>query len=176
MEEDFIIIDAAVQIIVKKKEKLDQLSLNYDDLGTTLVCHPDSIYKMWERNLRVWLLGFYSKTLNLDIRIMLANVLSKNFQTIDSIDWEFVKTFSEFKGHTMKSLKGIFFDTLLRWTAERLKIDKTELSLKQIAEDAKVSYNKENARQIPEKTKIRQMKVIEYFERQVKKFDLKDFL
>ena len=69
-----------------------------------------------------------------------------------------------------------FFNTLLRGTAERLKIDKTELSLKQIAEDAKVSYNKENARQIPEKTKIRQMKVIEYFERQVKKFDLKDFL
>ena len=57
-----------------------------------------------------------------------------------------------------------------------MKIDKTELSLKQIAEDAKVSDNKENPRQIPEKTKIRQMKVIEYFERQVKKFDLKDFL
>ena len=57
-----------------------------------------------------------------------------------------------------------------------MKIDKTELSLKQIAEDAKVSDNKENARQIPEKTKIRQMKVIEHFESQVKKFDLKDFL
>ena len=57
-----------------------------------------------------------------------------------------------------------------------MKIDKTELSLKQIAEDAKVSDNKENARQIPKKTKIRQMKVIEHFESQVKKFDLKDFL
>lgn len=107
---------------------------------------------------------------------MLSNILADNFQTIDSIDWEFVKTFSEFKGHTVKSLKCLFYDTLLRWTAERLKVDKTELSLKQIAEDAKVSYNKENARQIPEKTKIRQMKVVNHFESQVKKFDIKDFL
>ena len=76
----------------------------------------------------------------------------------------------------MKSLRGIFFETLLRGTAERLKIDKTELSLKQIAEDAKVSYSQENARKIPEKTKIRQMKVIDHFESQVKKFNLKDFL
>ena len=125
--------------------------------------------------MKVWLLGFYSKTLNLDIRIMLADVLASNFQDIDSIDWEFVNTFSEFNGHTVISLRDKFFCTLLRRGAEHLDIDKTELSLKQISDDANVAY-KENDMKIPEKTKIRQMKVIDHFESQVKKFNLKDFL
>ena len=176
LEEDLLIIDAAIQILVEKKEKLAQLSLNFNDLGISLVRHPDSVYKRWERNLRVWLLGFYSKTLNLDIRIMLANVLADNFQDIDSIDWEYVKTFIEFKGHTVRSLRFTFFDSLLRQAAINLEIDKTELSLQQIAENAKICYSKENARKISEPVKIRQMKVIEYFESQAKKFNRKYFL
>ena len=175
LEEDFIIIDAAVQILLLKKDKLDQLSVNYQDLCKTLVRRPDSIYKRWERDLKVWLLGFYSKTLNLDIRIMLANALADNFKDIDSIDWEYVKTFSEFKGHTVKSLRDKFFGTIFRRGAKHLNIEKTELTLKEIAEDANVAY-KENCEIIPETKKIRQMKVIEYFESQVKKFGLKDFL
>ena len=107
---------------------------------------------------------------------MLANVLADNFRDIDSIDWQYVKTFSEFKGHTVRSLRFTFFDSLLRQAAINLEIDKTALSLQQIAENVKICYSKENARKISEPVKIRQMKVIEYFESQAKKFDLKYFL
>ena len=69
-----------------------------------------------------------------------------------------------------------FFDNLQRGTARYLKVDKTEISLKQIAEYASVTFCAENAKKTPEKIEVRQMKVIEYFEGQVKKFGIKDFL
>ena len=175
LEEDFCIIDASIELL-KEKRKLADITVNYQDLGSSLGRNPHSAYNRWEKYLKVWLLGYYTKTLNLDIRIMLANVLADNFQDIDSIDWEYVKTFIEFKGHTVRSLRFTFFDSLLRQAAINLEIDKTELSLQQIAENAKICYSKENARKISEPVKIRQMKVIEYFESQAKKFNRKYFL
>ena len=69
-----------------------------------------------------------------------------------------------------------FFRELVLCAVGQLKVDKTKISFKQIAEYANVSFCAENAKKTPEKIEVRQMKVIEYFEGQVKKFGIKDFL
>ena len=62
---------------------MEKLFVTMVHLDTSLVLHPASIYHRWESNTKVWLLGFYSKTLNLDIRIMLADVITTTSQLSD---------------------------------------------------------------------------------------------
>ena len=177
LEEDFFIIDSVVKkLISQKDQKLSEVKLDKRKLEEVIGRNHYTIYERWERYLKVWLLGYYKKTLNLEIRMMLANCLADNFKDIDSIDWDFVSSIRDFQGHTEVSLRITFFKNLVRCAVKQLKVDKTEISLKQIAEYANVRFCAENARKTPEKIEVRQMKVIEYFEGQVKKFGIKDFL
>ena len=107
---------------------------------------------------------------------MLANVQAANFEDIDSIDWNFVKSFKEFSGHTLVSIRTEFFHYIYKRANRHSKDEKTKLTLKEIAEDAAVTFNKENARKIPASTLERQTEVINYFEKKVKELGIKDFL
>ena len=175
LEEDFIIIDSVVEKLKAQDDKLGELTVESKNLEQVVGRHPNTVYHRWERYLKVWLLGYYRKTLNMEIRMMLANCLADNFKDIDSIDWDFVSKFSEFQGHTIISLKRVFFLMFLQ-CASHLNTDKTQVSLKLLAEYANVTFGAGKARKLLAKVKIRQMKVIEYFESQVKKFGIKDFL
>ena len=106
---------------------------------------------------------------------MLANVVADNFEEFDSIDWHFVKSFKEFDGHTITSLRKTFFSNIYDKAKKHSKGDKNNLTLKDIAEDAAVTYGIKE-RKIPPSTLKRQREVIEHFENKVKELGIKDFL
>ena len=177
LEEDLKVIDSALKNL-KEFSKLDDTPLkDVQDLSLSLKRNVSSLKQRWDRRLKVWLKSYYTKTLNLDIRIMLAEVLADNFEDIDSIDWNLVSSFKEFSGHTVTSLKSTFFAYILYNTSKlHCKEDKTKLTLREIANDAAVTYSKENAGKVTDATLKRQRDVIDYFEKKVKKLGIKDFV
>ena len=82
-------------------------------LSQDLKRNAQNISRRWECNLKVWLLGYYSKTLNLEVRLMLANLLSEKFETVLSIDWDQVMVYKEFSGHTESSLRKLLHSDLM---------------------------------------------------------------
>lgn len=175
LQEDLTILDSAVENL-KKFAKLDDTPLKHaEDLAASFRRKTESVKARWETSLKVWLKSFYTKTLNLNIKVMLANLLADNFEDIESIDWNFVKSFKEFDGHTLASIRKSF-SNIYKTAKDHSKEDKTKLTLKEIAEDAAVTYSQENARKIPASTLKRQREVIDYFEKKVKDLGIKDFL
>ena len=176
LQEDLYIIDSAIRSL-QRFSKLEDTSLeDAEGLAASLRRARNDVSKRWERILKVWLKSYYTKTLNLNIKVMLANVLADNFADIDSIDWEFVKSFKEFSGYTLASIRYTFFNNIYKQAKRHSKDDETELTLKGIAEDAAVTYSQENAKKIPASTLTRQREIIEYFERKLKELGIKDFL
>ena len=107
----------------------------------------------------------YNKTLNLEIRPMLARVLADNFSSISSIEWGRVLHHREFSGHTDKTLRTVFYSMILPNAARRLGIGKFELTLEQIAGDAEANYKGST---VSKRVERRQREVLEYFENAVK--------
>ena len=176
LQEDLKIIDSAVENL-KIFVKLDDTPLkDAKDLAESFRRKTESVGERWEVILKIWLKSYYTKTLNLNIKVMLANVVADNFENIDSIDWNFVKSFKEFSGHTLVSIRNTFFKNIYETAKRHSKDDKTKLTLKEIAEDAAVTYCQENARKIPVSILKRQTEVIEYFEKKVNELGIKDFL
>ena len=177
LEEDLEIIDSALKNL-EEFSKLDDTPLkDVQDLSLSLRRNLSSVKQRWDRRLKPWLKSFYTNTLNLDIRVMLATVLAENFEETDSIDWEYVASLKEFSGHTSTSLKSTFFAIILsNFKKSHCKDGNTKLTLREIAEDAEVTYSKENTKEIPESTLKRQREVIDYFEKKVKKMGIKDFV
>ena len=89
-----------------------------------------------------------------------------------SVDWNWVAKFKEFSGHTILSLRDKFFNNISRQAKRHCKDDKTELTLKEIAEDAAVTYGGENAMKIPASTLKRQTEVIDHFEKTLKELGI----
>ena len=81
--------------------------------------------------------------------------------------------YPEFSGFTVPLLKRELFSKLLPGASRRLKIDKFDLTLKQISEDAEATYKH---LKVNKKVEQRKRDVIEYFEKLVKDFDIKDFI
>ena len=176
LQEDLKIIDSAVENL-QKFAKLDDTPLkDAEDLAASFRRSRDAVKERWEVRLKVWLKSYYTNTLNLDTRIMLANVVADNFENIDSIDWNFVMSFKEFSGHTLHSIRYQFYVVILRAALVKSKGDKNDLTLREIASFASSAYSKENAKKIPATTKSRQREVIEYFEKKVKELGIKDFV
>ena len=94
---------------------------------------------------------------------MLINVLANNFDSIQSIDWDWVKKIPEFSGYTSNGLKKVFTSKILHLIAPKLDIDSTEMTLNQLAEAAKDFKFSEVKKSVLE----RQRKIIDYFEEQV---------
>merc|ERR1712113_164923 len=104
------------------------------------------------------------KTLDLDVRLMLANFLSDNFSSIPSIDWHTVVSRPEFRGHSEFSLRKIFWSTLVRTAATDLGVSRTELSLQQVAQHAQSGLKGLKKTRSVKKVKKRQLDLIDYFE------------
>ena len=68
---------------------------------------------------------------------MLTRILADHFDTVSSIDCEFVAKFSEFSGFSRKSLSSLLSQTITR-IVDRMDVRRTELSLPEIAEAARV--------------------------------------
>ena len=164
LEEDFLIIDIALKSL-KLCKSLEETHLNdYEDLAKSLDRHANSVLDRWNTQLKMWLLQYYQKTLNLEIRPMLINVLANNFDSIQSIDWDWVKKVPEFSGYTANGLKKVFFAKIITNIARQLEVERTEMTLKKLSEAAKdFKFSDVNKSVI-----ARQKQIVDYFELQVK--------
>lgn len=133
-EEDFLIIDNSLQSLKLSKSISATQLVDREELAKSLNRNEKSVFNRWNYKLKVWLLSFYQKTLNLEIRPMLINVLAENFYSIRDINWDWVLKIPEFSGYTSISLRRVFFIIRIVRMAERLKINRTEMTLQTIAE------------------------------------------
>lgn len=172
--DDKVIIDAAVENI-KKVNSLSKSSIeNKTEIATKLNRSKYSVVERWLYRLKPWIMTYYAKTLNLDIRIMLATFVVENFNTVYDIDWELVLMRTEFSGHNVGSIRRVF-NKMTVVAASHLQKTVDEVSLREIAEDANSSYALMNVRKITEATKKRQMEIIEFFESVIKLNNIKNF-
>ena len=81
--------------------------------------------------------------------------------------------YPEFSGHTDKSLRTVFYSVILPNASRRLKIDKFELSLSQISEDAETNYRHPR---IIKRVEQRKRDIVEYFESSVQNLKIENFL
>jgi len=169
LQEDFMIIDNALKSL-KQCKSLEETELHdYEDLAKSLGRVKISVLGRWKTSLQSWLLQFYKKNLNLEIRPMLINVLAENFDSIQSIDWDWVRKIPEFSGYTSNGLKRLFTQKI-HHRIPLLDTDRSEITLNQLAEAAK-DYKFSNL--VNKVVLERQNKVIEYFEKNVEMENIK---
>ena len=163
LEEDLMIIDEALKILKDTRSLEKTVLSNSKELGKQFNRNHWSIDLRWNTQIKTWLMQYYNKTLNLEIRPMLANFLAEHFVSYKEIDWKFVLTFPEFKGHTEESLRLIFYTKMLFYATRNLKLKRNEITLAQIAEDTtRMCLLKRRNRVIEE----RQRNIVDYFEKQ----------
>lgn len=176
--DDLLIMDRVLENLPGKT--LKDLSLHNDgsssEVATALGRKEVSPRNRWGNQLKPWILQHYSGTLNFDIRRILANYLADNFYSLDSIDWLVVAKRPEFVGHTQGSLRSIFFGYLFKSTKIKNDLDYSQITLKNIADNANVAYSAENSRKVSDNVLKRQKAVIDYFEQYVKKHGITNFL
>jgi len=173
--DDKAIIDEAVENLKEVKSLRNTTIANRDELAIKLGRNKYTLISRWYYRIKPWIMSYYEKTLNLDIRVPLASFVAENFETIYAIDWDLVLERPEFSGHTVGSIRYVYL-RMLHLAAWHLKLHSGLVSLGQVAEDAKTTYTLGKGRNIPATTKQRQMEVIEYFENVIKKNGISNFL
>jgi len=173
--DDKAIIDEAVENLKEVKSLRNTTIANRDELAMKLGRNKYTLISRWYYRIKPWIMSYYEKTLNLDIRVPLASFVAENFETIYAIDWDLVLERPEFSGHTVGSIRYVYL-RMLHLAAWHLKLHSGLVSLGQVAEDAKTTYTLGKGRNIPATTKQRQMEVIEYFENVIKKNGISNFL
>ena len=98
-------------------------------------------------------------------KLKTKNLIAKNYNNADDIDWKEVIQHSEFLGHTECSLSYIFFGCIVESTAKHMRKSRKQLTLKEIAKHATDCFK--NAK-ISEDKRRRQTQVISHFENLVK--------
>ena len=174
--EDKIIIDEAISYLKNRcllKTIFFPNNRRYEEFAAPLKRNIDSVRGRWNTFIKTWLLQYYNKTLNLEIRPMLANAIADNFETREEIDWEVLTTFPDFLGHTEHSLR-FNFKTILQSYCKNFKDkSRSNVNLKNLATFASKTFQ---LKKVLKTTEKRQQEVIEYFEEQVKIYNIKDFL
>ena len=172
LQEDMLIIDEVIEDI-KECGTLQKAKLaNPEDLYIRINRTGASVSGRWIKNLKPWLLQYYTKTLNLEIRPMLTNAVAESYESVSSIDWEFLCKKPEFSGHTPESLSAVFSSIITRIVTKH-GMKRTDLTLKQVA---KLSNDRFDHCKVKESTKMRQQEIIKYFENLVKKNGIANFI
>ena len=178
LEEDKFIVDEAI-VELKQAKKFNKLYLKIETtekLGKYFKRDQYSVRSRWT-TIRMWLLQYYNKTLNLEIRPMLANAIADNFESRESIDWKKLTTFPEFVGHTEESLRKSF-DWIIYSYQKLFKIKRADiikLPLKRIGEYAASEEWKRYAG-AAKRIEKRQGELIDYFEGKVFVHNIKDYI
>ena len=160
-------------------QTLEDLNICLSEAAISLGRLENGVRYRWDYKLKLWLLQHYSGTLNLDIRRMLANYLAVNFDSINSINWLAVSKKAEFVVFTHQGLRRLFSTFLVRSTQRQMNLEKSEITLKDIAENANVTFSEANCTKVNRKVDNmikRQKVVIGYFERYVKKHNILNFI
>ena len=174
--EDKLIVDEAIGYLdLCRSLKMTFFPNNKknEEFAISLKRNSESVRGRWNTIIRPWLLQYYNKTLNLEIKPMLANSIADNFESVEKIDWGYLTTFSEFMGHTEDSLRVQFKTTILSYKRKFKETNNSLISLRKLAKYVSGSYKPKKVSKAIER---RQQELIEYFEEQVKIHNIKDFL
>ena len=168
IQEDMLIIEDAVESLKQGISLRDvKISNSGRDLEKSLVGRGyRSIFDRWKKMLQPWLLQYYNKNLNLEIRPMLANIIADHFESISSVDWGFISSFPEFSGYTEQSLRSLYGNQVITLVEGIVGKSRKEMSLKEIASVAEARIKNIKVRKSVFK---RQNEVIKYFENCLKK-------
>ena len=175
LQEDMFLLDEAVSDL-KKCKILKAVDIEIDKIKTLSVrigrasC---SMHSRWRFRLKPWLLQYYNKTLNLEIRPMLTRIIADNFDNVGSIDWDSLSKFPELSGHNPESLVQTFSQTIGKIMDKFDVVSRTELTLPQIAEQTEKQFKDIPVRKLTEQ---RQQEVIKYFETAVKHNGITNFI
>ena len=175
--DDLIIMDKVLESLPGRT--LEDLNICLSEVAISLGRLERCVRYRWDNKLKLWLLQHYSGTLNLDIRRMLANYLADNFDSIDTINWLSVSKKAEFVGFTHQGLRVLFSGYLVRSAQRQMNLEKSKITLKDIADNANVMFSEGNCTQVNRKADLmlkRQKVVIDYFERYVKKHSITNFI
>jgi len=164
--EDKLIIDEAIKHLKHCKSLREAVIQNPKEFSKSLNRRHTTVNERWDPFLKCWLLQYYNKSLNQEIRPMLVDLIHKNYDSVLDIDWEFVISHKEFSGYNIKGLKRKFVNTMDK-AAAFLKKPSYELSLKEIANYAEEYFSNTVLRAEPTREK-RKMDCIEYFERKIR--------
>jgi len=164
LTEDLAIVDVAMEFIIMS-ESFEVPLPKFQALAAEINRGINSVSKRWDRRLKIWIRRYYHKTLDLEIRPMLANLIAEQYDNVDDIDWKKVIQHSEFLGHTEDSLSYIYFCILIPNGANHFGKPRMQLTLKEVAEYAGECYKNPK---ISKPMKIRQTQVISHFENLVK--------
>jgi len=159
--EDKLIIDEAIKHLKHCKSLREANIQNLLEFGKIMKRNHKSIDDRWESFIKCWLLQYYNKNLNQEIRPMLVDIISRNYDTVLGIDWEFVSRHKEFSGYTIKGLKKPFVKIIER-AAKSLNKPSYKLSLKEIVHFSEEYFKKKLRVYTP--LEKRKMDCIEYFE------------
>jgi len=174
LTEDKMIIDEALKHLRKIKSLRDTVIFDPREFCKKFGRNFQAVEQRWLITIRSWLLQYHNKNLNLEIRPMLADLLFSNFDSIKSINWEFVASHEEFSGHTEISLRHVFYSKTLFYTSCYLKKPTYDVSLEEIADYSRTHFLNSNVKVAP-KVEKRQLDCISYFEEQTKKLDITRF-
>ena len=171
LTEDLIIVDEVLKYI--GQETLREIPLpNPGKLSEQLKRSETSCKSRWQYYLKPMLLQYYARTLNLDVRFMLADYLAKVSPSLEEVRWEeVVNARPEFSGHTDSSLRYQFF-YLYRILKTRKMIDNSRCSLEDIARASKEYLKQRKERRKTEAELQRQSEITTYFDSFVKKHKL----
>jgi len=164
LTEDKLIIDEAIRHLQQCKSLRDTVIQNPRDFCKTFKRSYRSIEERWESYIKCWLLQYYNKNLNQEIKPMLVDLIHRNYDSIPSIDWEFIANHKEFSGYNISGLKKELASAIRKAAMFHNKAS-YELSLKEIAKLSK--ENLLNTKRTPALAK-RIMDCIEYFELKVR--------
>ena len=81
-----VLIDSAINDLLAGK-LLKEAQINVRQNAELLQRSRTSVHNRWEAKIRSWVLQYYAKTLNLQIKPMLANVLAENFESLETVEW-----------------------------------------------------------------------------------------
>ena len=177
LSEDLLIMDRMLKELPGKR--LEDLYMLVDDATKELVSTlgkrmVTSLMKRWGVHLKPWILQHYAGTLNLDIKKMLANYIADTFDSFDSIDWALVVKRPEFAGHTLFSLRSLFYGNLFYYTKKQQNLAPAEVTLRHIADLTNMEHGV--MKKVTEGVLLRQMQVIDYFEQYTKKQGITNLL
>jgi len=161
LTEDKFIIDEAIKHLKDCKSLREAKIQNLLDFSKFLKRSHKTINERWESSIKCWLLQYYNKNLNQEIRPMLVDLIHKNFDSIVDINWEFVSCHQEFSGYNISGLKKLFF-AMIDKVSKYLSKPSYEVSLNEIAKFTEEYFNRQRRTQsFREKRKI---DCVEYFE------------
>merc|ERR1711915_702331 len=100
--------DEAIKHLKHCKSLRETIIQNPIEVSKSLKRNHNTIKERWDTVIKCWLLQFYNRNLNKEIRPMLVDLIYKNFESVLGIDWEFVVSHKEFSGYNIKGLKRLF--------------------------------------------------------------------